>query len=134
MTPLRRLALAGLVAAALPASEARAREPLRLRVSPALDACGRALARAYESSGHAVRLDAGDQGDLAAADVVIADSAELLRPLESGRADESLAMRLGEVPWVTVSPADEPAPGALRSFASAGVAVLGGPPGREARA
>jgi hypothetical protein len=116
---------------------AGAAEPLRLRATPALAPCARALADAFVAAGNqGPALEIAEVREAAGADLLLADDSELTRILEGGSGDERATVDLGEVPWVMVSPLSEPAPGSVRAFGAArdGVAVLGGIAGRSARA
>jgi hypothetical protein len=138
MIRLLPLALAAVVSGQAVASDDGSPGPLRIRVTPALSACGGALRDAFGEVSHApVALDVDEASGVAGADLLIADSAELTRILEGGLADERTAVVLGDVAWVTVSPPEQPAPSSLAAFIAAApsrVAILGGAAGREARA
>jgi hypothetical protein len=86
-----------LAASTTGSSAVGAHEPLRVRATPELSACGASLVSAYGSPG-AVVLEIGDARDVAGFDVVIGGGRELVRALESGRADERRAVRLGGLP------------------------------------
>jgi len=94
-------------------------------LAPALDAFTR-------TTGIAASLTIAEPDPVEDADLLVGDDLEMTRVLEGGVADVSTAIDLGQVPWVTVVPADGPADLASAS-ASGPIAVLGGHAGREAR-
>jgi len=137
MTRVAQIALAALVAAQAPQAAGPAPEALRIRATPAFAPCAAALRDAFSASrALPVSLDVADAPGIAGADLLLADYSELTRILEGGLGDARTAVNLGDVPWVALTPADEPAAPGLTAFAaSAGpVGVLGGLAGREARA
>jgi hypothetical protein len=112
------LALALLAAGLLRPGAVWASEPLRVRVTAELSACGSALGGGF---GAPIELGTGEARELDGIDVVIAGGRQLVRVLESGRADERRAVRLGGSPG--------PAP-----FTVVAAPVAGSPRAQEAEA
>jgi hypothetical protein len=112
---------------------------VRVRAGAAFVDCATAAVDAFtRTHGVVGRVEAGDPSSVDGVDVVVGDDSELTRTLEGGLADVPTAVDLGYVPWVLVTPADDPS--APRSLAELDTTLTGplhvfaGPAGREARA
>ena len=111
---------------------------VRVRASAAFADCTAAVVDEFiRTRGVLGRVETGDPSTVDGVDVVVGEDAELLRTLEGGLVDVPSAVDLGSVPWVLVTPSDDPS--APRSLAELDTALLGplhvfgGPGAREVR-
>ncbi len=127
-----RIALSALLLALPPA--ARAQEPLRVRVTPAVAPCVGAAGASWP--GGRVVIETTGSRDRGPADVLVGTDVEMTRALEGGGAVVNSDVEVAEIPWVLAVASGNPL--RVRSLADARekgveVVLLGGPASYEAR-
>jgi hypothetical protein len=117
-TVLALFALAGAVSATPDA------QPLRIRTNAELESALRRAVEAMPAGGQRVQVEVGDPAAIIGVDIVVGYARDLTRPLDSGRADEDGAVRLGvrardSMPVLAAPVADSPQPVAARRWLQA---------------
>ena len=131
---LRRVALSTLLLVLVLAPSARAQEPLRVRVTPAVAPCVTAASPSWP--GARVAVETAGLRDPGPADVLVGTGVEMTRALEGGQGVVNSDVEIAEIPWVLSVASGNPL--RVRSLAEARekgveVVVLGGPAAYEAR-
>jgi hypothetical protein len=131
---LRKVALSTLLLVLVLAPSARAQEPLRVRVTPAVAPCVTAASPSWP--GARVAVETAGLRDPGPADVLVGTGVEMTRALEGGQGVVNSDVEIAEIPWVLAVASGNPR--RVRSLAEARekgveVVVLGGPAAYEAR-
>ena len=131
---LRRVALSTLLLVLVLAPSARAQEPLRVRVTPAVAPCVTAASPSWP--GARVAVETAGLRDPGPADVLVGTGVEMTRALEGGQGVVNSDVEIAEIPWVLSVASGNPL--RVRSLTEARekgveVVVLGGPAAYEAR-
>jgi hypothetical protein len=131
---LRKVALSTLLLVLVLAPSARAQEPLRVRVTPAVAPCVTAASPSWP--GARVAVETAGLRDPGPADVLVGTGVEMTRALEGGQGVVNSDVEIAEIPWVLAVASGNPL--RVRSLAEARekgveVVVLGGPAAYEAR-